>query len=218
MVNVHDESPYPANSPKRHFFNMREEEIEIIDANTLKERLTEQRNAAMKVDGNTSLIVSKEKSTVRKTKALTSQTASFKDYNRIIIYCPTCQGFGRTSRMMPNPLSVLHVNPTAYAELVGGLPVDDESLFLHCSYCNLRLLPHIDDVDKLDARTEDEYEITSLADITKKGLKPIIAGQTSRFNKAKTKKEEELARRKRIAQEQLKTDYERTSKGEKPTE
>lgn len=196
-------------------------DTEILDAETIKAKYAEQRIQVLKADGNTAQISvpsSQQKKSKKKTKALTTDSAKLRDYNKIVIYCPTCQGTGTTRRMLPYKLGELLSNPDAYTELVGGLPFEDDTIFLHCSYCDLRLIPSIDEAEKLDARTEDEYEISSLADITKKNKPPVIAGQSNRYNKAKKQKEEIYQRRKKMVQEQLNTDYERKSKGAKPSE
>jgi len=216
------DSPYPDEGfdfefrGGRHQKTTGEESFEIVDANTLKDRYNEQRAQVMKADGNTASVLLHKQAT-RKTKALTTDKALYKDFNRIVIYCPGCQSFGSPNRMMPYPLNTLLTNPDAYAELVGGLAFDeDTTVYLHCSRCNLKLLPSIDEVEKLDIREEDEYEISSLADITKKSVKPVITGQSTRYNRAKAKREELYNRRKRQAEEQLKEDYERKLKGVKP--
>ena len=220
MKNV-QESPYNPNDPKRQLntnnITSLDQEVEIIDANTLKERLSEQRTKVLKSDGNTAQVLMYKQAT-HKTKALTSDGYIKKDWDKIIVYCPLCQGFGATQRMQSYTLGALLVNPAAYTELVGGLPFEDDTIFLHCVRCNLRLLPSVDEVEKLDARTEDEYEITSLADVKRINQKPVIAGQSGRYNKLHNKKEEQLERRKKIAQEQLKTDYQHKKGGDLPKE
>lgn len=218
------DSPYPdegfdqrfSGGVGRHLKLGEESVIEFIDANTLKARYNEQRAQVMKADGNTAQLLLHKQAT-KKTKALTTDKALYKDFNRIVIYCPGCQSYGNPNRMMPHPLNTLLTNPDAYAELVGGLAFDeDTTVYLHCSRCNLKLLPSVDEVEKLDIREEDEYEISSLADITKNSVKPVITGQSTRYNRAKAKREELYNRRKCQAQEQLKEDYERKSKGVKP--
>jgi len=184
-----------------------EESYEVIDANTLKAKYNEQRAQVVKADGNTAQLLLHKQAT-KKTKALTTDKALYKDFDKIIIYCPGCTSYGGNHRMMPHKLETLLSNPNAYAELVGGLSLDDSAVFLHCTRCNLMLLPSVDEVEKLDVREEDEYEISSLADVTKRTQKPVIAGQSNRYNKAKTKREEIYNRRKRQAQEQLSKDYE----------
>lgn len=219
-----DESPYD-NKDDGWDFEYRgarharygQESYEMVDANTLKNMYAEQHASVLKADGNTSQMLMYKKGT-KKTKALTTDAAKLRDFNKVIIYCPTCQGYGGTRRMMPYKLEVLLDNPEAYTELVGGLPFEDDTIFLHCNYCDLRLLPSIDEVEKLDARAEDEYEITSLADVTKRTQKPVIAGQSHRYNKLRDKQQEILQRRRRLAEEQLKEDYERKAKGDKPKE
>lgn len=216
------ESPYGPDyrtnqSFARAFHNAAKEEIEVIDANTLKERYNQQRAQVIKADGNTAQIILHKQGT-KKTKALTTQRAAqLKDFERVIIYCPGCTSYGGNQRMMPHLLRTLLENPEAYAELVGGLAFEDDTIYLHCTRCNLKLLPTVDEVEKLDVREEDEYEISSLADITKKSQKPVLAGQSTRYNKAKSKREEIYNRRKRQAQEQLAKDYEH-QQGVKPTE
>lgn len=213
------DSPYKGSHDMGRHLNIAslDQEIEIIDAESLKRRLTEQRTSVMKADGNTAQVLM-YKSGTHKTKALTSQTASSRDFNKIIVYCPMCQSFGNTQRMMPHKLEVLLSNPEAYTKLVGGLAFEDDTIFLHCSRCDLRLLPSVDEVEKLDARTEEEYEITSLADVNRMNQKPIITGQSGRYNKLKSKKEQDLERRKRIVKEQMTKDYEQHKEGVKPSE
>jgi hypothetical protein len=170
---------------------LRNDESVIMDAESIKaEYVQKRRQVFYPIQGKN-----------KKTKALTAQGAITKDFDKQIIYCPLCQGFGRTQRMYPYQLKLLiDRNPAAYAELVGGLPLPDETIFLHCSNCNLRLIPEVDEVEKLDARTEDEYEITSIADTRANRLqKPVLAGQSTRYNRARKNKQEIVAKRKREA-------------------
>lgn len=204
-----NDSPYQSER-ERYFAHQKQtgqESYEIIDAESIKSRLLQQRATVLRLDGNTSQ-VSLYKQGTKKTKALTTDFAKYHDFLKIIIYCPTCQSFGTTRRMWPFPLKTLQDFPETYAELVGGLAFPDDTIFLHCSYCNLKLLPSVDDVEKLDARTEDEYEIESLADISKTRSKPILAGQSTRYNKKRDEKADIISKRKRLAMEKLSTDYE----------
>lgn len=213
-----EDSPYEAyRLPMRGVRHTigKHESIEIFDAETIKARLAEQHAQVLKADGNTAQLLLHNKAS-KKTKALTTDSAKLRDFNKIVIYCPTCHGTGTTRRMLPYKLEVLLDNPDAYTELVGGLPFEDDTIFLHCGYCNLRLIPSVDEVEKLDARTEDEYEISSLADISKKTKPPVIAGQSNRYNKAKSKKDEIYQRRKKMVQEQLGKDYERKKNSNGP--
>jgi hypothetical protein len=179
---------------ERLFSGLRQTETaEILDAESIKQQFINQRHSVFHPTTNT-----------KKTKALTTQASVFKDFDKIIIYCPTCQGFGRTSRMWPYQLKTLLPNaPNTYAELVGGLAFDDDTIFLHCKYCNLKLIPEVDEVEKLDARTEDEYVIESLADTRIKTSKPVIAAQKGRYNKALKEHDEVYKKRKRDAMGKL---------------
>lgn len=196
MSSITDEGGPFVSEKERLFSGLRQTETtEILDAESIKQHYINQRHSIFHPPSDTSK---------KKTKALTTQASAFKDFDKIIIYCPTCQGFGRTSRMWPYQLKTLLPNaPNTYAELVGGLAFDDDTIFLHCKYCNLKLIPEVDEVEKLDARTEDEYVIESLADTRVKTQKPVIAAQKGRYNKALKEHDEVYKKRKRDAMGKL---------------
>ena len=193
---------------------MREEDknYEIIDPESIKRRLERQRNSIKNHGVAGFAPISKH----NETKALaTIKSHGIEYYRKTIVYCPGCSIQAPASRMDPYELSYLINNGAlaAYEELVGGLPVPDDAVFFHCKRCNYKMLAEIDEVRKMDAVTPEEYVIESVNDPNRKNKKPILTGQTKRFNRYQDRKKKEVEKRIQQAKEALDRQQEQQGKG-----
>ena len=193
--------------------------VEVIDPETRKRRIEQQRLTTLKLNGAYSGEINAELKPLtkdKKTKALTTSAAKQKDFDKVIVYCPICSGFAKTNRMYPHELKELQHAPELYAIVTGGLPFEEDAVFLHCSACNLRLMPQVDEVEKLDALAPEEYIIESIVSPSLTGQVPIMAASKDRYNKNIKDKDDLYKKRRRQAMEKLSQDYSNDSKRNLP--